>query len=77
MFFDDLEVQKCAHAQNRPEIIKALPLNSKILGGLLLRFFFCSVYLKILLETGLESAANAACANDGPQCLILGVFLLS
>ena len=30
--------------RNRPEIINALPLNSKILGGLLLRFFFCSVY---------------------------------
>ena len=25
---------------NKPEIINALPLNSKILGGLLLRFFF-------------------------------------
>ena len=25
---------------NRPEIINVLPLNSKILGGLLLRFFF-------------------------------------
>ena len=28
---------------NRPEIINVLPINSKILGGLLLRFFFCSV----------------------------------
>ena len=27
----------------RPEIINVLPINSKIFGGLLLRFFFCSV----------------------------------
>ena len=33
-----------------------------------------SIHLKFLLEIGMESAANAACANDGPQCLILGVF---
>ena len=85
---DDLEVQKCAHAQsksfsiciiyddkishsifieikisfffasytlishewesysNKPEMVIVLPINSKILGGLLLRFFFfCSVYV--------------------------------
>ena len=29
---------------NRPKNVKVLSLNSKILGGLLLRFFFCSVY---------------------------------
>ena len=33
-----------------------------------------SIHLKILLGIGMESAANAACANDGPQCLILGLF---
>ena len=29
----------------RPVIINVLPLNSKIFGGLLLRFFFYSVYI--------------------------------
>ena len=81
---DDLEVQKCAHAQSKsfsiciiyddkishsifieikisffaslisdewesysytPEMVIVLPINSKILGGLLLRFFFLfSIY---------------------------------
>ena len=35
---------------NRPEIINVLPLNSKILGGLALHFFFCSVYISLFYK---------------------------
>ena len=33
------------HTAKKPEIINVLPLNSKIFGGLLLRFFFFVQYM--------------------------------
>ena len=50
-----LTSHECESYSNRPEIINLLLLNSKIFGGLLLRFFFFVQYSCVRITSRLGS----------------------